>query len=156
MMDRLIQRNSTKEATTASSREIRQQYESPYNGVPRCSRSPTVATLNTVRYLPDILGKLRVVTGVSLFFWQPLRMLRETVAVIRLSRKKVPLADLLILTLIFTLQFTLYVLHLWAGPKKVISLQRLKKEKLNPKNFLRLIFLYNFFFSQQIDSMYTR
>ena len=48
MMDRLIQSNSGKEATTASSRGIRHQYESPYSEVPGSSRFPT-----TAGYSPD-------------------------------------------------------------------------------------------------------
>ena len=53
MMDRLIQSNSAKESTTASSRGTRHQFESPYSGVPGFSRFPTVAALTTARYSPD-------------------------------------------------------------------------------------------------------
>ena len=53
MMDRLIQSNSAKETTAASSRETRHQYESPYSGVPESSSFPTVAPLNTSGYSPD-------------------------------------------------------------------------------------------------------
>ena len=41
MMYRLIQSNSAKEATTASSRWLRHQYESCYSKVPGFSRFPT-------------------------------------------------------------------------------------------------------------------
>ena len=53
MMDRLIQSNSTKETTAASSRGIPHQYESPYSEVLGSSRFPTVAPLTTARYSPD-------------------------------------------------------------------------------------------------------
>ena len=53
MMDRLIQSNSAKEATTASSRGIWHQYESPYSEAPGSSRFPTVAPLTTAGYSPD-------------------------------------------------------------------------------------------------------
>ena len=53
MMDRLIQKNSAKETTTASSRETLHQYESPYSEVPGSSRFPTVAPLTTAGYSPD-------------------------------------------------------------------------------------------------------
>ena len=53
MMDRLIQNNSAKETTTASSRGIGHQYESPYSEGPGSSRFPTVAPLTTAGYSPD-------------------------------------------------------------------------------------------------------
>ena len=53
MMDRLIQSNSAKEATTASSRGIQHQYESPYSEVPGSSRYPTVALLTTAGFSTD-------------------------------------------------------------------------------------------------------
>ena len=53
MMDRLIQSNSTKESTTASSRGFEHQYESPYSEGPGSSKLPTVAPLTTARYSPD-------------------------------------------------------------------------------------------------------
>ena len=53
MMDRLIQSNLAKEATTASSRGIRHQYELPYSEVPGSSRFPTVAPVITEGYSPD-------------------------------------------------------------------------------------------------------
>ena len=53
MMDRLMQSNSAKEATTASSRGPRHQYESPYSEVPGSSRFPTVAPFTTAGYSPD-------------------------------------------------------------------------------------------------------
>ena len=53
MMDRLIQSNSARETTTASSRETRHQHESPYSGVPGFARFPTVAPLSTAGYSPD-------------------------------------------------------------------------------------------------------
>ena len=55
MMDRLIQSNSVREPTTASSRGTRHQYESPYSEVPGSSRFPTVAPLTTAGYSPDIV-----------------------------------------------------------------------------------------------------
>ena len=54
-MDRLIQKNSAKEATTASPRGIGHQYESPYSEVPGSFRFPTVAPLTTARYPPDTM-----------------------------------------------------------------------------------------------------
>ena len=53
MMDRLIQGNSTKEPTTASSLGFRHQYESPYSEGPGSSKLPTVALLTTAGYSPD-------------------------------------------------------------------------------------------------------
>ena len=53
MIDRLIQSNSAKKTTTASSRGIRHQYESPYSEVPGSSRFPTVSPLTTAGYSPD-------------------------------------------------------------------------------------------------------
>ena len=47
MMDLLIQGNSTKESTTASSRGFGHQYESPYSEGPGSSKLPTVAPLTT-------------------------------------------------------------------------------------------------------------
>ena len=41
MMDRLIQSNSTKESTTASTRGFGYQYESPYSEGPGSSKFPT-------------------------------------------------------------------------------------------------------------------
>ena len=52
MMDRLIQSNSTKEPTTASSREIRHQYELPYSGAPGSFRFTIVALLTAAGYSP--------------------------------------------------------------------------------------------------------
>ena len=51
MMDRLIQNNSAKETTTASSRD--KTSVKPYNEVPGSSRFPTVAPLTTAGYSPD-------------------------------------------------------------------------------------------------------
>ena len=53
MMDRLIQGNSAKEATTVSSRGTQHQYESPYSEVPGSSRFPTVAPVTTAGYSLD-------------------------------------------------------------------------------------------------------
>ena len=52
-MDRLIQNNSAKKTTTASSRGIPHRYESPYSEVSGSSRLPTVAPLTTAGYSPD-------------------------------------------------------------------------------------------------------
>ena len=54
LMDRLIQSNSAKETTMASSRGTWHQYYSPYSEVPGSSRFPTVAPLTTAGYLLDI------------------------------------------------------------------------------------------------------
>ena len=54
IMDRLIQSNSAKKSTTASSRGIRHQYESPYSEVAGSSRFATVAPLTTAGYSHDI------------------------------------------------------------------------------------------------------
>ena len=59
IMDRLIQSNSAKETTTASSRETRHQYESPFSVITGSSRFPTVAPLTTAGYSLDM------VTGAS-------------------------------------------------------------------------------------------
>ena len=56
MMDRLIQSNSTKESTTASSRGFVHQYESPYSEGPGSSKFSTVAPLTTAGYSPDNAG----------------------------------------------------------------------------------------------------
>ena len=64
MMDRLIQSNSARETSTASSPETRQQYESPFSGVPGSSRFPTVAPLTTEGYSPD--------THIMIILWQRL------------------------------------------------------------------------------------
>ena len=53
MMNRLIQTDSARETTTASSRETRHEYESPFIGVPESFKFPTVALLTTARYSPD-------------------------------------------------------------------------------------------------------
>ena len=53
MMDRLIRRNSAKEATRASSRGIRHQYETPYSKTSRSYRFPTVGPISTAKYSPD-------------------------------------------------------------------------------------------------------
>ena len=53
LMDRLIQNNSAKESTTASSRGFGYQYESPYSEGPGSSKFPTVAPLTTAGYSPD-------------------------------------------------------------------------------------------------------
>ena len=53
MMDRFIQSNSTRELTTAGTRETRYHYESPLSGAPRNSRFPPIAPLTTVGYSPD-------------------------------------------------------------------------------------------------------
>ena len=53
MMDRLIQSNSAKGTTMASSREIRHEYESPYSAVPGSARFPTVAPFTNSGYSPD-------------------------------------------------------------------------------------------------------
>ena len=53
MRDRLIQSNSAKETTTASSRGTRHQYESPYSEVPRSFRFLTLAPLTIAGYSPD-------------------------------------------------------------------------------------------------------
>ena len=55
MMDRLIQSNSAKESTTASSRGFGHQYESAYSEGPGSSKFPTVAPLTTAGYSPDSL-----------------------------------------------------------------------------------------------------
>ena len=52
MMDRMIPGNSARELTTASTREPRYQYESPFSGAPGTSRFPTVAPVTTVGYSP--------------------------------------------------------------------------------------------------------
>ena len=52
-MDHLMQSSSAREPTTASSREARHLYESPYSGVPGFSRFPTVALPTTTVYSPD-------------------------------------------------------------------------------------------------------
>ena len=49
MMDHLIQSNSARETTTASTRETRYQYESLCSGAPGISRFPTVAPRDTRR-----------------------------------------------------------------------------------------------------------
>ena len=53
MVDRLIQGNSTTESTTASTRGLRLQHESPYSEEPGSSRFPTIAPLTTVGLSPD-------------------------------------------------------------------------------------------------------
>ena len=53
MVNRLIQSNSAKEVTTASSRGTPHQYESPYSEVSGSSKFPTVALLTTTGYSPD-------------------------------------------------------------------------------------------------------
>ena len=53
MMDRLIQSNSAKEATAATSRGIPHRYESSDSRVPGSSRFLTVAPLTTAGYSPD-------------------------------------------------------------------------------------------------------
>ena len=53
MMDRSIQSNLTIESTTASTRELRLQHESPYNEEPGSSRFPTLAPMTTAGYLPE-------------------------------------------------------------------------------------------------------
>ena len=53
MMVRLIQSNSARETTSASTREARYQYESPLSGAPGSSRFPTVAPLTTAGYWLD-------------------------------------------------------------------------------------------------------
>ena len=53
MMDRLIQNNLTTESTTASTRGLGLQHESPYSEGPGSSKFPTVAPLTTARYSPD-------------------------------------------------------------------------------------------------------
>ena len=61
MMDRLIQNNLTTESTTASTRGLGLQHESPYNEGPGSSKFPTVAPLTTRDTRP---------TPVSVFwFW---------------------------------------------------------------------------------------
>ena len=55
VMDRLVQSNSAREITTASSQETRLQIESPLSGALRSSKFPTVASLTNAGYLPDIL-----------------------------------------------------------------------------------------------------
>ena len=55
-MDRLIQGNVTTEYTkytTASTRGLRLQHESPYSEGPGSSKFTTVAPLTTARYSPD-------------------------------------------------------------------------------------------------------
>ena len=58
MIDRLIQSNSAKEATTTSSRGTRHQYVSPYSEVPGSSRFPTVAPSTTAGYSLDSITKI--------------------------------------------------------------------------------------------------
>ena len=54
-MDRLIQGNSARDFTTAGTRELRQQSESPFAEAPgTCSFAP-VAPLTTAGYSPDTL-----------------------------------------------------------------------------------------------------
>ena len=53
MKDRLIQNNSTKESTNASSRGLGHQYESSYSEEPGSSKFPTIAPLTTAGYSPD-------------------------------------------------------------------------------------------------------
>ena len=53
MMDRLIQSDAAGETTTASTRETRYQYESPFGGAPGTSILTTVAPLTTSGYSPD-------------------------------------------------------------------------------------------------------
>ena len=53
MMDRLIQSNSAEETTTASSRETRHQYKSPYSGIPGSYIFPTVAPFTSAGYSGD-------------------------------------------------------------------------------------------------------
>ena len=76
IMDRLILSNSATEATTASSRGTRHQYESPYSEVPGSSRFPTVAPLTTAGYSPDSRVFEQIAINFSnfrsLFFWDKL------------------------------------------------------------------------------------
>ena len=53
MMDRLIQSNLTTESTTASTRALGLQHESPYSERPGSSKFPTVAPPTTAGYSPD-------------------------------------------------------------------------------------------------------
>ena len=53
MMDGLIQSNSAKESTTASSRGFGHPYELPYSEGPGSSKFPTVAPLTNAGYSPD-------------------------------------------------------------------------------------------------------
>ena len=48
MMDRLFQRNSAREFSTASTRELRPQCESPIAELAGASRFPLIAPLTTV------------------------------------------------------------------------------------------------------------
>ena len=52
-MDRLIPGNLVREFTTAGTRELRHQSESPFTGATGTSRFPTVAPLTTGGYSPD-------------------------------------------------------------------------------------------------------
>ena len=61
MMDRLMPSNSARETTTASSRETRHQYESPYNGVVGSCRFPTVAPLTTSGYIGHCFKLYKVI-----------------------------------------------------------------------------------------------
>ena len=53
MMDSLTQGNSAREFTTASTRALQSQLESPFTGAPGTSSFPTVAPLTTAGYSPD-------------------------------------------------------------------------------------------------------
>ena len=53
MMDRLIQGNSARELTTASTREHRPQSESPFAQPTGASRFPLITPLTIARYSPD-------------------------------------------------------------------------------------------------------
>ena len=53
MTDRLIQSNSARELTTASTRVTRYQYELPLSGALGNARLPTVAPLTTAGYSPN-------------------------------------------------------------------------------------------------------
>ena len=67
MMDRLIQSNSAKETTTASSRGVPHQYESPYSEVPGSFRFATVAPLTTAGYSPDFNSDKFLACGFNYF-----------------------------------------------------------------------------------------
>ena len=58
MMDRLIQGNSAREFTTASTRELRPRFESLFAEAPGTSRFPPVALLTTAVYSPNTPSSL--------------------------------------------------------------------------------------------------
>ena len=57
MLDCLIQSNSARKTTTASTRQTRYQYEPPYSGAPGSSKFQTVAPPTTSGYSPDMVTR---------------------------------------------------------------------------------------------------